>query len=105
VSTFGDGRPPSFDHAGSFTLDTGLLNTMLLPDLARPRSLAAALIAAAFAPGSAVLNANFMSTLRKISSVVMTYGKMTVSIIGYADAAGTTAERAPRGAPKRYACR
>lgn len=59
----------------------------------------------AFAPGSAVLNANFMSTLQKISSVVKTYGKMTVSIIGYADATGTTAERAALASQRAEAVR
>jgi hypothetical protein len=105
VSEFGDGRPPSFDHAGSFTLDAGFMNTMLLPDLGRPRSPAAARIAAALAAGSAVLNANFMSTPQKISSVVKTYGKMTLSIIGYADATGSTAERAALASQRAEAVR
>lgn len=46
-----------------------------------------------FAPGSAVINPAFLSTLEKVASVVRTYGKTTVSIIGHPDAGGTTAER------------
>jgi outer membrane protein OmpA-like peptidoglycan-associated protein len=46
-----------------------------------------------FAPGSAVINPAFISTLQEVASVVKTYGKMTVSIIGHPDAGGTEAER------------
>ena len=47
----------------------------------------------AFAPGSAVLNPEFLPTLEKVGSVVRTYGKMTVNVIGHPDAKGTRAER------------
>jgi len=47
----------------------------------------------AFAPGSAVLNPNFLPTLEKIGGVVKTYGKMTIHVIGHPDAKGTHAER------------
>jgi outer membrane protein OmpA-like peptidoglycan-associated protein len=46
-----------------------------------------------FAPGSAVLSPAFLPTLKEVSSVVRTYGKMTVSIIGHPDAGGTEAQR------------
>jgi len=48
----------------------------------------------AFGPGSAVLNANFLPTLKKIASVVSTYGKMTVAVIGYPDASSSQAQLA-----------
>jgi outer membrane protein OmpA-like peptidoglycan-associated protein len=47
----------------------------------------------AFAPGSAVLNPEFLPTLQKVGGVVKTYGKMTVHVIGHPDARGTHAER------------
>jgi outer membrane protein OmpA-like peptidoglycan-associated protein len=47
----------------------------------------------AFAPGSAVLNPEFLPTLEKIGKIVKTYGKMTVNVIGHPDAKGTHAER------------
>ncbi len=46
-----------------------------------------------FPAGSAVINPAFLPTLEKVASVVRTYGKMSVSIIGHPDAGGTTAER------------
>lgn len=46
-----------------------------------------------FAPGSAVISPAFLPTLKEVSSVVRTYGKMTVSIIGHPDAGGTAAQR------------
>jgi outer membrane protein OmpA-like peptidoglycan-associated protein len=46
-----------------------------------------------FAPDSAVINPAFLSTLKEVASVVRTYGKMTVSIIGHPDAGGTEVER------------
>jgi len=49
--------------------------------------------ASRFAPGSAVINPAFISTLQEVASVVKTYGKMTVSIIGHPDAGGTEAAR------------
>jgi len=47
----------------------------------------------AFAPGSAVLNPEFLPTLEKIGGVVKTYGKMTINVIGHPDAKGTWEER------------
>jgi len=47
----------------------------------------------AFAPGSAVLNPEFLPTLEKVGGVVKTYGKVTVHVIGHPDAKGTPAER------------
>jgi outer membrane protein OmpA-like peptidoglycan-associated protein len=47
----------------------------------------------AFAPGSAVVNPEFLPTLQKVGGVVKTYGKMTVHVIGHPDAKGTHAER------------
>ena len=47
----------------------------------------------AFAPGSAVVNPEFLPTLQKVGNVVKTYGKMTVHVIGHPDAKGTRAER------------
>jgi len=58
-----------------------------------------------FAPGSAVINPVFLSTLEKVASVVRTYGKMSVSIIGHPDAGGTTAERAKLGSQRAEAVR
>jgi outer membrane protein OmpA-like peptidoglycan-associated protein len=47
----------------------------------------------AFPPGSAMINANFVPTLRKIAGVVNTYGETTVRVIGHPDPGGTVAER------------
>ncbi len=47
----------------------------------------------AFAPGSAVVNTNFLGTLQPVANVLRTYGKMMISIIGHPDAGGTQAER------------
>lgn len=47
----------------------------------------------AFAQGSAVVNPAFISTLRKVSNVVTTYGKTTIAIIGHPDGGGSEKER------------
>ena len=46
-----------------------------------------------FAPGSAVITPAFLPTLQEVASVLKTYGKMTVAVIGHPDAGGTAAER------------
>ena len=48
----------------------------------------------AFDTGSTEVNPNFAPTLRKIANIVKTYGKSTVSVIGYPDAAGGAADQA-----------
>lgn len=47
----------------------------------------------AFAPGSAVINPNFIPTIQKIGRVVATYGKMTITVIGYPDPTGTNTQQ------------
>jgi len=47
----------------------------------------------AFTPGSTVINAAFVPTLQTIGNIVGTYGKMTVTVIGYPDATGTVTQR------------
>jgi outer membrane protein OmpA-like peptidoglycan-associated protein len=47
----------------------------------------------AFAPQSAVINPVFLPTLQKIASVVSTYGKMSIGVIGHPDRQGTYGER------------
>ena len=47
----------------------------------------------AFAPGSSVVNEDFIPTLRKIADVVKSYGKTTVSVTGHPDAGRTEYER------------
>ncbi|MGH7176792.1 MAG: glycine zipper domain-containing protein [Tepidisphaeraceae bacterium] len=47
----------------------------------------------AFAPGSAVINQQFIPTLKKIGGVVARYGKMTITVIGYPDPSGTSAQQ------------
>lgn len=47
----------------------------------------------AFPPGSPVINPAFIPTLQKIGSVVGTYGKMIVAVIGYPDAMGTARQQ------------
>lgn len=47
----------------------------------------------AFAPGSAVINPNFIPTLQKIGGVVSRYGKMTITVIGYPDATGNAQQQ------------
>jgi outer membrane protein OmpA-like peptidoglycan-associated protein len=46
-----------------------------------------------FAPGSAVLNPEFLSALQKVASVARTYGKVTITTVGHPDAGGTVSER------------
>jgi outer membrane protein OmpA-like peptidoglycan-associated protein len=46
-----------------------------------------------FAPGSAVVNPAFLSSLQKVASVARTYGKITITVIGHPDRGGTQAER------------
>jgi outer membrane protein OmpA-like peptidoglycan-associated protein len=46
-----------------------------------------------FAPGSAVLNPEFLSALQKVASVARTYGKVTITAVGHPDAGGTFADR------------
>ncbi len=58
-----------------------------------------------FAPGSAVINDAFLGTLSPIASVVRTYGKMTVQVIGHPDAGGTQAERATIASQRAEAVR
>ncbi len=47
----------------------------------------------AFASQSAVINPGFLPTLQKIASVVSTYGKMSIGVIGHPDRTGTYGER------------
>jgi len=42
-----------------------------------------------FAPGSAVVNPAFLSTLQKVASVARTYGKVTITVLGNPDPGGT----------------
>jgi outer membrane protein OmpA-like peptidoglycan-associated protein len=49
--------------------------------------------ASRFAPGSAVLNPAFLSTLQKVASVARTYGKVTITVIGNPDPGGTWESR------------
>jgi outer membrane protein OmpA-like peptidoglycan-associated protein len=46
-----------------------------------------------FAPGSAVVNPAFISSLQKVASVARTYGKITITVIGHPDKGGTQADR------------
>jgi outer membrane protein OmpA-like peptidoglycan-associated protein len=46
-----------------------------------------------FAPGSAVVNPAFLSTLQKVASVARTYGKVTITVIGHPDPGGTWESR------------
>jgi flagellar motor protein MotB len=43
----------------------------------------------AFAPGSAVINSGLIPTLQTIASVVKTYGKTTIAVIGHPHKTGT----------------
>ncbi len=47
----------------------------------------------AFAPGSAVVKQDFISTIQTVARVMKTYGKMTVDVIGHPERTGTKAER------------
>jgi outer membrane protein OmpA-like peptidoglycan-associated protein len=46
-----------------------------------------------FAPGSAVINPEFLATLEKVASVARTYGKVTITVIGHPDPGGSYADR------------
>jgi outer membrane protein OmpA-like peptidoglycan-associated protein len=49
--------------------------------------------ASRFAPGSAVVNPAFLSTLQKVASVARTYGKVTITVVGHPDPGGTWESR------------
>jgi outer membrane protein OmpA-like peptidoglycan-associated protein len=46
-----------------------------------------------FAPGSAVVNPEFLTALQKVASVARTYRKVTITVIGHPDPGGTFADR------------
>jgi outer membrane protein OmpA-like peptidoglycan-associated protein len=46
-----------------------------------------------FAPGSAVVNPAFLTTLQRIASVARTYGKVTITVVGTPDPGGTAESR------------
>jgi len=71
-------------------IDAGLANVQLLPGNSLQVSMTGR---TAFSPGSAVINTGFLPTLQKVASVVRTYGKMSVGVIGHPDAVGTREER------------
>jgi outer membrane protein OmpA-like peptidoglycan-associated protein len=58
-----------------------------------------------FAPGSAVVNPAFLSSLQKVASVAKTYGKITITVIGHPDKGGTEAERARLSSQRAEAVR
>jgi outer membrane protein OmpA-like peptidoglycan-associated protein len=58
-----------------------------------------------FAPGSAVVNPAFLSSLQKVASVARTYGKITITVIGHPDRGGTEADRARLSSQRAEAVR
>ena len=58
-----------------------------------------------FAPGSAVVNPAFVSSLQKVASVARTYGKITITVIGHPDKGGTEAQRAQLSSQRAEAIR
>ncbi len=91
VGHFMDERKEDLTKALSLEINAGQAQLQVLPDKGILVSMTGQ---TAFAPGSAVVNTNFIPTIQKIANVVKTYGKTTVTVIGHPDRGGTVEERA-----------
>jgi len=85
-----DERKKDLTKALAPEINAGQAQLQILPDKAILVTMTGQ---TAFAPGSAMINANFIPTIQKIGNVVKTYGKTTIAVIGHPDASGTVEER------------
>jgi len=90
VGHFMDERKKDLTKALAPEINAGQAQLQILPDKAILVTMTGQ---TAFAPGSAVVNTNFIPTIQKIGDVVKTYGKTTITVIGHPDASGTVEER------------
>lgn len=90
VGHFMDERKKDLEKALAPQINAGLITVELLKDKALLVTMTGA---TAFAPGSSVVNQGFIPTVQTIASVVKTYGKTTLAVIGHPDATGTISER------------
>lgn len=91
VGHFMDERKEDLAKALGPEINAGQAQVQILPDKGLLVTMTGQ---TAFAPGSAVVNANFIPTIQKIGNVVKTYGKTTITVIGHPDMSGTVEERA-----------
>jgi outer membrane protein OmpA-like peptidoglycan-associated protein len=86
VNRYMDSQKRDLQTALGVEISRGEAQVRMLPDNAvevtvTPQS--------AFEPGTAVVNQNFVHTLRKVATVVKTYGKSTITVIGVPDSRTT----------------
>jgi outer membrane protein OmpA-like peptidoglycan-associated protein len=90
VGHFMDERKKDLEKALAPQINAGLITVELLKDKALLVTMTGA---TAFTPGSTVVNQGFIPTVQTISSVVKTYGKTTLAVIGHPDSTGARSER------------
>ena len=90
VGHFMDERKKDLEKALAPQINAGLITVDILKDHAVLVTMTGK---TAFAPGSSVVNQDFIPTVQTIAKVVKTYGKTTLAVIGHPDAKGTMAER------------
>jgi outer membrane protein OmpA-like peptidoglycan-associated protein len=91
VGHFMDERKQDLERTLQPQINAGRANVRILADNSLLVSMTQR---SAFTPGSEVVNTAFIPTLRKVANVISTYGKMTVSVIGYPDGSGSPQQRA-----------
>jgi outer membrane protein OmpA-like peptidoglycan-associated protein len=90
AGSYMDSRKQDLTKVLAPEINAGLASVQLLPGNSLEVTMTGE---TAFPPGSAVINAAFLPTLQKVASVVSTYGKMSVAVIGHPDATGAREER------------
>jgi outer membrane protein OmpA-like peptidoglycan-associated protein len=90
IGHFMDERKQNLQQALQPEINSGAATVTELPGKALQVSMTGQ---SAFAPGSAVINPDFIPTLQKIGGVVSKYGKMAITVIGYPDASGTAQQQ------------
>ena len=90
ITTYMDKHKKDLEKELAPEINAGQAQVRMLPDKALQVTMTGQ---TAFPPGSAMVNVNFIPTLKKIASVVNIYGETTVRVIGHPDPGGTVAER------------
>jgi outer membrane protein OmpA-like peptidoglycan-associated protein len=90
IITYMDRHKKDLEKELAPEINAGQAQVRMLPDKALQVTMTGQ---TAFPPGSAMINVNFIPTLKKIATVVNTYGETTVKVIGHPDPGGTAAER------------
>ncbi len=90
IITYMDQHKKDLEKELAPEIDAGQAQVWMLPDKTLQVTMTGR---TAFPPGSAMINVNFIPTLKKIASVVNTYGETTIGVIGHPDPGGAVAER------------